>query len=196
MAAFDPLRTFGETGMAATMEAGPSQHCYVDFNIRDEASFRRLASVVEEFQRQKETSGIADDAYWLPYFEDSDREEFWWPSETESQQWHRFWFSTPLPQRHSPTMPTPPWHFGSLVDAVLQGDYDLIGVQELSGGRGRLEFDPRGYPYALNSDSIHLPTRQLTSHLSINVYCHCFPARRHEDVVPVPEDVQFECRGA
>lgn len=129
------------------MEAGQRQHCYVNFNIRDEASFRRLASVVKEFQRQKQASGISDDAYWLPYFEGSDREAFWWPSETESRQWDRFWFSTPLPQRHSPTMPTPPWHFGSLVDAVLRGDYDLAGVQELGGERGRLEFDPHGYPY-------------------------------------------------
>jgi hypothetical protein len=129
------------------MQTGQRQHCYIDFNVRDEGAFRRLAVVVDEFQRQKETSGIFDATHWLPYFENSERAEFWWPTEAELEQWNDFWLSTPYPQRYSPTMPTPPWHFVSMVESVLRGDFDLIGVQKSHEKRGRLEFYPHGYPY-------------------------------------------------
>lgn len=123
------------------------QYCFIEFAIRNEPSLGRLSKVTAEFQRQKEGDAIADDAHWLPFFESSDRTMFSWLSEEDSKRWNEYWFSTPLPQRHSPEMPSPQWDFGSMVDAILNGDYDIIGIRCLDSNLARLEFDPHGYPY-------------------------------------------------
>ena len=107
----------------------------------------RLTLVTGELRNQKSGAAIRDEAYWLPFFDEADRTEFWWPTEAESEHWNTFWFSTPLLKRHSPDMPTPPWDFGSMIDAILDGEYDLIGVRLLAPMRARLEIDPQAYPY-------------------------------------------------
>jgi hypothetical protein len=44
-------------------------------------------------------------------------------------------------------MPTPGWDFGSMIDAIMDGEYDIIGVRQVDHVRGRFEFDPHAYPY-------------------------------------------------
>jgi hypothetical protein len=123
------------------------RYAFVEFTIRDEAAFDRLAIVTAELLRQKNGEAIRDEDHWLPYFAESDRAEFWWPTQAETELWNKFWFSTPLPDRHSPEMPTPPWDFGSMVDAIMDGEYDLMGVRKLTPEQARFEFDPHAYPY-------------------------------------------------
>ena len=122
-------------------------YAFIDFDVCDLPSYDRLSSVLEEFRHQKLGAADASEAHWLPYFDDGDRTEFWWASETELQQWNAFWFSTPLPERHSPQMPTPPWDFGSMIDSILGAEYDIVGVRNLESGQARLEVDPQAYPY-------------------------------------------------
>ena len=122
-------------------------YAFVEFIVRDEAALDRLATVAEEFQRQKQGEAIAEEGYWLPYFDEPDRVEFWWPTEPEAEAWYACWSSTPLPDRHSPEMPSPPWVFGSMIDAILCGEYDVVGIRRLDAGRARFEIDPFAYPY-------------------------------------------------
>ena len=129
------------------MDQSERRYCFIDFNVRDDAALDRLSKVAQEFQRLKGGADNSDESHWLSYFGPSDRAAFWWPSEAEKGQWDAFWFSTPIRQRHSPEMPAPPWHFGSMVEAILEGDYDIIGVRRVQSGQARLEFDPHGYPY-------------------------------------------------
>ena len=129
------------------MEGEQPHHCYVNFKIRDEAALRRLTAVVEEFKRQKVSAIALDGEHWLQFFQGSDRDEFWWPDDAEAKRWDQFWFSIPLPLRLSPTMPHPPWHLGSMVENILEGDYDLIRSCNRGDKQGRLEFEPHSYPY-------------------------------------------------
>lgn len=123
------------------------QLAFVEFVISDDAAFNRLATVAGQLRKQKNGDGIRDENFWLRLFTVSDLAEFWWPSEAERELWNEFWFSTPLPDRHSPEMPTPPWDFGSMIDAILDGEYELVGVRKLTQGRARFELDPHSYPY-------------------------------------------------
>lgn len=122
-------------------------NCHILFELCDHSAFRRLVAVFDEFKRQKVSTIIMSDAHWLPYFEASDLTEFWWPDEEEAAKWNDYWFGTPLPMRHSIEMPSPPWHFGSMVEAILIGEYELISVRKIDETRGRLEISPDGYPY-------------------------------------------------
>ncbi|WP_198351057.1 hypothetical protein [Flavisphingomonas formosensis] len=123
------------------------RYAFVEFVIADEAAFDRLATVVAELQKQKSGDITCDEDHWLPYFTASDLSEFWWPDDVEMELWNKFWFSTPLPDRHSPEMPATPWDFRSLIEAVLGGEYELIGVRRTGPSLARLEIDPYAYPY-------------------------------------------------
>ncbi|MBW8911993.1 MAG: hypothetical protein JF564_08980 [Sphingomonas sp.] len=113
------------------------RYAFVEFAIRDETAFNRLAAVTAELLKQKTGEATRDEDYWLPYFDDSDRAAFWWATESEMELWNKFWFSTPLPGRHSPEMPTTPWDFGSMIDAIMDGEYDLVGVRKLTPEQAR-----------------------------------------------------------
>ncbi|MBP1858907.1 hypothetical protein [Rhizobium herbae] len=129
------------------MERPTASNCFVEFVVRDEPALVRLAKVVEELRHQKANDAIADEAHWLPYFEAGDRSAFWWPDEAEMNRWNKFWFSTPLPERHQADMPTPPWNFESLIFVIMEGDYDLIGITRTNDSQARLTFKPNGFPY-------------------------------------------------
>lgn len=105
------------------------------------------STVTAELRRQKAGEATRDEDYWLPYFNASDRAEFCWATEAEIELWNEFWFSTPLPDRHSPEMPAMPWEFGSMIDAIMGGEYDIVGVRKLASGQARFEVDPHAYPY-------------------------------------------------
>jgi len=129
------------------MDHSERQFAYVAFEVRDEEALNRLKLVADEFKKQKKGDAIRDDVHWLPYFNEVDKTEFWWPTEAERERWSAFWLATPLPKRHSPEMPMPPWDFGSMIDAILDGEYELIGVTLVGSGRARFEIDPCAYPY-------------------------------------------------
>ena len=64
----------------------------------------------------------------------------------EMQEWNAFWFSTPLPHRHSALMPTPGWDFGSMVESIANAEFDIMGVVT-ERGKFYLTFDPESYPF-------------------------------------------------
>jgi hypothetical protein len=123
-------------------------HCYIKFEASHAESLSRLAAIVEAFKRDKTADeGRAIDE-WANVFTPKELSAFWSPDEKEMEKWNRFWFSTPLPRRHSAEMPTPPWHFGSMLEAILEnGEYDLVGVRRLNDREAILEFAPHAYPY-------------------------------------------------
>ena len=127
--------------------AQSERYAFVEFTIADEAAFSRLAAVTAALQEQKVGKAERCETHWLPYFTASDSTDFWWADDAEMQLWNKFWFSTPLPDRHSPEMPTTLWGFGSMIDAIMNGEYELVGVRKVAPERARFEFDPHAYPY-------------------------------------------------
>lgn len=128
--------------------AGTPQHCYVEFEVASPDALERLETVVTAFKADKVAEkGRAGDE-WATSFSPEELSTFWSPDEEEREAWNSYWFSTPLPKRHSPEMPSPPWHFGSMLEAILEnGDYDLVGVRPSADDKARLEFDPHAFPY-------------------------------------------------
>lgn len=137
-----------------------NRYAFVDFSVVNEAGLSRLERVIAELARQKKGDAVRAEDFWLQYFTECDRNKFWWPSENQLELWNKFWFSTPLPQRHSPEMPAPNWDFGSMIDAILDGEYGLVGVRKFDAETARLEIDPYAYPYG-GMDALRMLVRSF-----------------------------------
>jgi hypothetical protein len=121
---------------------------YIKFEARDDRSLDRLTATVEAFKRDKIGEARRPIDGWAASFTSDELSTFWSPDELEMESWNKYWFSTPLPKRHSPEMPLPPWQFESMLEAILEnGEYDLIGVRRVNQREAVLEFDPHAYPY-------------------------------------------------
>ena len=120
--------------------------CRVEFEPSDEKSLRRLTEFFDFVKAAKDSDEPADESQLLGYLSDGERSYFSNLTPEEVAEWNEYWFSTPLPKRHSPEMPTPQWDFASMLDAIWNGDYDLIAIQPRAA-RYVLEFNPHGYPY-------------------------------------------------
>lgn len=87
-----------------------------------------------------------DGAALAGFFSNVEVAYFWKPTDDEMKEWNDEWFSTPVAVRLSAAMPNPGWTLESMVSALWEGDYDLLGVVE-GDARCRLAFNPHGYPY-------------------------------------------------
>lgn len=134
--------------LGRTPSARQPQPCYVEFEVANLDALERLTAMVTALKADKVAEKGRSDDEWATSFSSEELSTFWSPGEEERQAWDKYWFSTPLPKRHSPEMPSPPWHFGSMLEAILEnGDYDLVGVRPSGDYKARLEYDPHAYPY-------------------------------------------------
>lgn len=121
-------------------------YCHVEFESAGESALQRLTEFFALVKAAKDEDELADEALLSAYLTYKERSYFWDPTPAEMAEWNEEWFSTPLPKRHSADMPSPPWHFGSMLEALSDGDYDLVGVLQ-KGTNHQLVFNPHGYPY-------------------------------------------------
>jgi hypothetical protein len=121
-------------------------YCRVEFESDGAKSLQRLTEFFDILKTAKDSDEPADESKLLAYLTDDERAYFSNLTSEEVAEWNEYWFSTPLPKRHSPEMLVPQWDFASMLDAIWNGDYDLIAIQPRAP-RHVLEFNPHGYPY-------------------------------------------------
>ena len=107
-------------------------------------AFRRSSP---NWRQDKSSPCRRDDAKWMEFFTKMELASFWWPSQSEVEEWASHWSSTPVSERLSPDMPSPGWDFDSMIDAIFNAEYALIGVGRLTVSEAILEFDPHAWPY-------------------------------------------------
>ncbi|WP_126226179.1 hypothetical protein [Burkholderia ambifaria] len=121
-------------------------YCCVEFESNGEKALQRLTEFFDLVKAAKDSDEPADESQLSAYLTDCERSYFSNLTAEEMAEWNEYWFSTPLPKRHSPEMLTPQWDFASMLDAFWNGDYDLIAIRPRAT-RHVLEFNPYGYPY-------------------------------------------------
>ncbi|HEY4389642.1 MAG TPA: hypothetical protein VGN34_34810, partial [Ktedonobacteraceae bacterium] len=72
---------------------------------------------------------------------------FWWTSKQEHQDYWQRWVATPVQQRFIDPALEIPWDFESMIDCLLNGDYEFISCKLFTSDTGVLEFSPFGFPY-------------------------------------------------
>ncbi|WP_157632083.1 hypothetical protein [Variovorax sp. CF313] len=123
-----------------------SVYCRVEFESNGERSLQRLTEFFDLVKTAKDSDEPADESQLLAFLTDGERSYFSNLTPEEMAEWNEYWFSTPLPKRHSAEMLSPQWDFASMLDAIWNGDYDLIAIRPRAA-RHVLEFNPHGYPY-------------------------------------------------
>lgn len=127
-------------------------YCRIEFESKGEEPLQRLTEFFAAVKAAKDSDKLLDESYLLDFLTDSERLYFSNLTPKEMAEWNEYWFSTPLPKRHSPEMLTPQWDFASMLDALWNGDFDLIEIQPRAT-RHALDFNPHGYPYG-GTDSL------------------------------------------
>lgn len=137
-----PSDTALETGGAPRAPA----HYYVEFESNGEKALQRLTGFFGFVKTAKDSDAPINESQLSAYLTDTERAYFSNLTAEEMEEWNEYWFSTPLPKRHSAEMPMPEWDFESMLAALWNGDYDLIAIRPQSTWHA-LEFNPHGYPY-------------------------------------------------
>lgn len=135
-----------EMVVEATAGRDSSAYCRVEFESNGEKSLQRLTEFFYLVKAAKDSDEPADESQLLAFLTDGERSYFSNLTPEDVAEWNEYWFSTPLPKRHSPEMLVPQWDLASMFDAFWNGDYDLISIQPRAT-RHVLEFNPHGYPY-------------------------------------------------
>jgi hypothetical protein len=120
---------------------------HVEFRISSDEQFRQLCRVIDHLTIAKQSGEFRDMAYWLEFFDEKARMEFWWPTESERRAFSVRWAAIPYEQRWSDPSFEHPWDFASMIGAFEDGEYEFIGCLQVSETTARLEFQPHGWPY-------------------------------------------------
>lgn len=131
--------------MTTAKRDGPV-YCRVEFESDGERPLQRLTDFFGLVKTVKDSDEPADETQLLAFLTNGERSYFSNHTPDEKAEWNEYWFSTPLPKRHSPEMLIPQWDCASMLDAIWNGDYDLIAIQPWATCHV-LEFNPHGYPY-------------------------------------------------
>jgi hypothetical protein len=119
--------------------------CFIEFSPPDDSHVLRTIECVNCVAVLKRDDEL-DEESMAKELSDAERGFFRVLTPEEQGEWNAFWFSTPLPQRHSPNMPTPGWDFGSMVETIADAEFDITGVRT-ERGRYFLTFEPESYPF-------------------------------------------------
>lgn len=120
-------------------------HCYVKIELVDEERFIALTHIIQELIIEDSSELKRSDSEWENLFDESALKSFWWPSEDERKEWEITWFGTPYQERHK--IPPTRWHFGSLIETLLNNEWMLIGTRKLTNNEAVIEFSPHAYPF-------------------------------------------------
>jgi hypothetical protein len=122
-------------------------YCYVEFEAKDDGALSRLSTFFAMVKAAKESEEpLEEEQHLIGYLTDDERSFFWDPSPVEIEEWNKDWFSTPLPRRHTDEALQPRWQLESMLGALWDGEYDLVGVLQ-EGKRHFVAFNPEAYPY-------------------------------------------------
>src|SRR3954471_17755425 len=108
---------------------------YVEFRIESQAGFEKLAALYAALQEAKASDHWKNDEYWLTFVDEEARKHFWWPTEAESEEWRKRWFSTPIDKRLSDPSLQTKWDYLSMIEAFRDGDYELLACRRSSQER-------------------------------------------------------------
>lgn len=122
------------------------KHCSIAFHSKDDSSLARTREFLQMIKAAKESGDTENAEVFECYLNDQERQHFWHPTPAEMAQWNKDWNATPVDVRLSPSMPTPPWDFESMLASLWDGEYDFVDIHAHQDHH-LLSFEPHAYPF-------------------------------------------------
>ncbi|WP_297429980.1 hypothetical protein [Clostridium sp.] len=124
------------------------EKCYFEFEINNNDRFDKLQEFFYALKEVKVKDNIiSNDSKWIGYFEEDVLMKFWWPTSDELKEYERLSKETPINERLTSPKLQHPWDLESMIDAFSNGEYDFVSCEQISNGKGRIEFNPWSWPY-------------------------------------------------
>lgn len=123
------------------------EYCYIKFTIANAAAMKALCAIFDDLKTQKANGTLQPDAKWKSYFTNEQLRTFWSPSPEELAAWQRVWDATPVPARFTDPKLSTPWCFDSMLEAIQNGEYELVEIRQIDNDQACLDFDPQAYPF-------------------------------------------------
>ena len=118
----------------------------IEFEVLDNNRFAMLVRVFNALRTAKQSLAFPHEEYWRGFLDQDALSRFWWPTEQELREWEQRWNSTPVSRRFNDPALRRPWHFGSMLDALKEGEHELLACERVAQ-IGRLEFRPLAGPF-------------------------------------------------
>lgn len=125
---------------------------FVEFNLKQPENLTAMNRFVLRLKEVKEGGEFPEDSAWEHYFSGASLSYFESLSSEEMKEWEAEWKATPVERRLRDLSLWPHWDFGSFLDALKNGDFQIISLN-VTDSRGKLKFDPIAYPYG-GADSL------------------------------------------
>src|SRR5579871_6319770 len=120
---------------------------FIEFSVSSPERFAALHRVFAEIKHDKDADEWRSNAELLSLFDAEALSHFYWPpDDVRRQRWEdlqtRPIIETPTEQTTDLT-----WDFDSLLDAFVNGEYNLLSCEMIADRKARLNFYALAYPY-------------------------------------------------
>ena len=130
---------------------------YIEFSYKDNNTFRRINNLINYVRREKKAERLnGDDINVMDFYTNEELEYFWWPTDAENKEFWEKYYSIPKEQWECDIGLKINWDLESVLDAISNGEYEILGCRIIKANVARIYFDPWAYPYGGNSALVEL----------------------------------------
>lgn len=126
---------------------GASMSEYVEFSVHSRDRLPLLLRVVQELRHEKSSERRRSLQELESLFDDDALSHFFWPTVAERAQRLRDLSTRPVVETPTEQTVGLRWDFDSMIHAIMEAEYDLLGCEPSEAGKARLNFRALAYPY-------------------------------------------------
>lgn len=120
---------------------------FIEFLIASPERFTALQRVFAELKHDKDANDWRSTEELLEFFDAESRRHFYWPADDVRRRRLEDLRTRPVIETPTERSTGLTWDFDSLIDAFVNGEYNLLSCEMTENGKGRLTFDTLAYPY-------------------------------------------------
>lgn len=120
---------------------------FIEFSVHSPERFSALQRVFSELKRDKDAADWRTSDELLICFDSEALSHFSWPPADERLRRLEDLRTHPIIELPTEDSVDQTWDFDSLIDAFVNGEYNLLDCEMTGGGKARLNFDAMAYPY-------------------------------------------------
>jgi hypothetical protein len=120
---------------------------YIEFSIPSPERFTALQRVFVELKHDKDADDWRPNEELIRFFDAESLRHFYWPADDVRRQRLEDLRTRPVIETPTERSPGLTWDFDSLIDAFVNGEYNLLSCEMTKDRKSRLTFDSLAYPY-------------------------------------------------